>query len=327
MKKLLMLGGTGFIGRYFVEQLNSKEFDVTLYNRGTKNLFPDLKKITGDREKDDYAELAKQDWDCVIDFSSYYPDSLERLLKKIRTKRYIYISTISVYDSQDKAITEESKLFGCTAEQRTDATPNSYGNRKAECERVLLNTGLDSIIFRPCIVYGPYDHTERLYYWLYRIKTQPEILIPAEHQTLLNMTYVKDFCGVIREAIDIKKHLGIYNVVTHEANSFKQKLEVIAECMGTKPNFKEISAQQMEKENLQPWADIPVYIPYDRIISNEKLLKDFSYQLTPFKVSVRETIEHYEKLGWKEGSYGLKLGKEKELLLQINPLHPAGNGG
>jgi 2'-hydroxyisoflavone reductase len=314
MKKLLVLGGTGFIGRYFVEQFSSAGYDVTLYNRGTKKIFPNkVKTLIGDREADDYSGLAKQEWDCVIDFSSYYPHSLHRLLNIIKTKRYIYISTVSVYDSQDGVITEGSKLFECSTEQAKDQASGSYGNRKAECERVLLKASLDTVIFRPCIVYGPYDHTERFYYWLYRLKTQKKILIPAEHHTLLNMTYVKDFCGYIREAIDIKKHGGIYNVVTHEPNTFKQKLEVIAECMGADPVFREISAAKMEKENLQPWADFPVYIPYDRIISSEKLLREFSYRPTPFELSVKETIAHYEKLGWGEGSYGLRL--EKELLL------------
>jgi len=314
MKKLLVLGGTGFIGRYFVEHFLPSGFNVTLYNRGTKTLFPRLKNITGDRETDDYGSLANHEWDCVIDLSSYFPDSLSRLLSKIRTKRYIYISTVSVYDSQDGVITEGSKLFDCSAGQRADPTPNSYGNRKAECERVLLNAGLDAIIFRPCIVYGPYDHTDRFYYWLFRIKTQKEILIPAEHHTLLNMTYVKDFCGFIREAISIKKHAGIYNIVTHDPNTFKQKLEVIAECMGTNPVYKEISTKQMEKENLRPWADFPVYIPYDRIISSEKLLRDFSNQLTSFETSVKETIAYFENLGWREGNYGLRLEREKLLL-------------
>ena len=71
----------------------------------------------------------------------------------------------------------------------------------------------------------------------------------------------------------------------------------------------------MEKENLQPWADIPVYIPYNRIISNKKLLADFSYAFTPFVQSVNETITHYNNFDWKEGKYGLRLEREQKLLL------------
>src|SRR4051812_7392017 len=103
MKKVLILGGTNFVGRNIVEQLSqNKSLNLCLFNRNKTNtdLFPKVRKITGDRETTDLEKIAGENWDVIVDVSAYYPNSLERLLKIIagKTKKYIFISTVSVYD-------------------------------------------------------------------------------------------------------------------------------------------------------------------------------------------------------------------------------------
>ena len=65
---------------------------------------------------------------------------------------------------------ETAPILNCTIDERTDRTPASYGNRKAECERILMNSTQDYIMLRPALVYGAYDHTDRFYYWLYQVQ-------------------------------------------------------------------------------------------------------------------------------------------------------------
>ena len=103
MKKILIFGGTQFIGRRLVELLlENGEYDLTLFNRGKSmpDLFPNVKKILGNRRNEDINQLKDGEWDVVIDVSNYHPYPLQRAVDilKDKVKRYIYISTVSVYD-------------------------------------------------------------------------------------------------------------------------------------------------------------------------------------------------------------------------------------
>ena len=105
MKKILILGGTNFIGRVFMEQLSALEnYNITIFQRGftNSNLFPNIPRISGDRYTEDILKITKEDWDIIVDISCYFPSSLELLIPRLkgRVGRYIYISTVSVYDWQ-----------------------------------------------------------------------------------------------------------------------------------------------------------------------------------------------------------------------------------
>src|SRR4030095_16123065 len=166
--KILILGGTGFVGRILTENLSKAGIMPVLFNRGKRNpdIFPELRKIKGDRETEDIRKIAKETWDAVVDFSGMFPDNVELIVNLLEGKvgRYIFISSVSAYeiDENDKSvnlINENFKTYPCTPEQRKDKNViATYGQKKAEIERVLLNsTGLDVIIFRPALIYGRYD--------------------------------------------------------------------------------------------------------------------------------------------------------------------------
>jgi 2'-hydroxyisoflavone reductase len=221
MEKILILGGTQFIGRTLVEQLQKlNNYDITLFNRQQTqaDLFPEVKKMKGDRETNDISQIENEKWDYVIDVSCYYPDSLVHVLDSIKgsLKKYILVSTCSVYDDdndQTPMRVETAKVLSCTNEQRTDRTDASYGNRKAECERILVNSNQKYTIFRPSLVYGPYDHTDRLYYWLYQVQTSKTLLLPDFGEKLFSITYVHDLVHAIINALESDVS-GIYNVTT-----------------------------------------------------------------------------------------------------------------
>ena len=178
MKKVLVLGGTQFIGRNLVERLLAGgSYEVTLFNRQKtgSDLFPQLNKIKGDRETDDMAQIAGVEWDYVLDLSCYFPAELELTLQYLPKglTRYIFVSTCSVYPTDPEhsgAVTEQEAILPCSAEERIDRSPSTYGNRKAECERVLENSAVPYAILRPGLVYGRYDHTDRFYYWLFQVR-------------------------------------------------------------------------------------------------------------------------------------------------------------
>lgn len=158
MKKILVLGGTMFVGRALVEKLIVlPEYEITLFNRGKSNanLFPGIQQIHGNRETGDIFQVCSQHWNCVIDFSGYYPVSFEKLLASLKGKvgRYIFISTISVYDLEKfngRFVAETDEILPCSDAQKISKLPHAYGEKKAEMERILLRQdGLNKIILRP----------------------------------------------------------------------------------------------------------------------------------------------------------------------------------
>ena len=164
--------------------LEMDAYEVTLFNRQRThaNLFPTVSKLKGDRETKDIQQIADRNWDVVIDLSCYYPDALNSALNAIKqVEKYIFVSTCSVYDNahtHTRLRNEKSEILGCSAAQKVDRSPETYGNRKAECERILRDSGLPYVILRPALVYGKYDPTDRLYYWMYQVNMMDTLLLP-----------------------------------------------------------------------------------------------------------------------------------------------------
>ena len=329
-KKILIFGGTHFIGRVLVEDLLEMEdkYDVALFNRGITHptLFPEVLTINGDRETSDIEKVLFDHWDAVIDISGYYPDSLESFLPKLkgRVGRYIFVSTVSVYDTNaypkddpNFLVKEDHPLLACTDEQRGGSWSEHYGEKKAECERVIQeNHWLDSIILRPSMVYGRYDYTERYYYWLQRIKMRDEILIPNDGEERGNMTFVDDLSRLLISSISVKEHNGIYNAVTHHINSLNDKLDTIADVMGKNPEFISIMDDELKAKGFEPNKAFPCTAGRDMLVYDiAKTEKDFGITFTPYRDSVQATTNYYEfTTKWELGSRGLRYEEEDNLL-------------
>jgi len=324
--KILILGGTGFSGRILTEELLKTDNDITLFNRGKRNpgIFPGVKRITGDRETDDIKQIAGTSWDTVVDFSGMQPGNVELVLNLLKenTGRYIFVSTASVYPLEDTNLKyplhEDTEILPCSEEQKLTKDINTaYGSKKAECERILLSQDwLDVIIFRPGLIYGKYDWSDRFYYWLYRAKTQNEILIPVEGKSKSTNTFSEDFAKIIQEAIDIKNHRKVYNAVTHKPPvSLKEIIEIASRLLKTSPKLISAPIEFLRENNVTEWMDLPMWIhETDLVLDNTKLLEDFKTSLHTFKESVDKSISYYDALGWNEGKYGLRVDREKELI-------------
>ncbi len=329
MKKILIIGGTGFAGRILTENLLKTDNSLTLFNRGKRNtgIFPGVRRITGDRETDDIKQIANETWDVVIDFCGMFPDNIDfvtDILKGIAC-RYIFISSCSVYPLNDPSkikfpITETQETLSCTREQRIDKdVMSSYGEKKAECERVTISKEwLDAVIFRPGLIYGRYDPTDRFYYWLYKVQTQEKILLPDNGKSKFTNTYSEDFASLIQRAIDIPKHNKVYNAVTHEPVSFKEYLDTASDFLDKSPEYINASSEFLVKNNVVPWQDLPGWIgEFDLIIDNSKALNDFPVKFCSFKESIKGCIDYYSDLSWPEPKYGLNPAIESELINKL----------
>lgn len=320
MEKVLVLGGTQFIGRNLVERLLKEDkYEITLFNRGVTgaNLFPNTKQLKGDRETDDIEQIAQTHWDYIIDASCFYPSALQSVLSNInKPKKYVFISTCSVYQSDNLEIlkTENAPVLSCTKEQAVDRTDATYGNRKIACEELLKQYGINYTILRPALVYGRYDYTDRLYYWLHQAKTKRLLLMPDNGERKFSVTYVHHLVDTILQSLN-KDSNEAYNVITQPQTSIKEIVDIATDLFNKIPSFITATPQFLAENKITQWMDMPLWIDGDHFTySNQKLLNDFSSKPTQFKQSIFEAIEYYDTLLWHTPTYGIGEERRQQLI-------------
>src|ERR1700728_2620106 len=159
--RVLVLGGTRFLGRAVVEAALGRGDEVTLFNRGQSNpeLYPGLEEIVGDRAGD-LTALSSRSWDAVIDVAAYDPDLVSRSVRALadRTRHYAFVSTVSVYADHGVRQVEGAPVL----ELRDDTAPDDlYGARKAAAERIVTEAfGDRALIGRAGLIVGPNDPTD-----------------------------------------------------------------------------------------------------------------------------------------------------------------------
>jgi len=305
-EKLLILGGTEFVGRQLVETLwRDSSYDIFLFNRGKTNpdLFPEVQLIKGDRETDDIKLLKEHKWDYVIDFSSYYPGSLRKTLAQINrdVKQYIYISTISVYDfgkyDTTFEIREDFEQMEYTAEELLDKTLKTYGKQKAACELVLNESEwLNKTILRPSVIYGKYDPTDRLYFWLKKIRGASKVILPNNGAFKLSLTFSDDLVQIIRSILRGKINGGIYNCSTHPPMAIKEMMDIIKGVLKSNCEFIDIDIQALRTAGIR----YPLFFGKTLMIDNSKLSQSVGLTFTPFKESIESTVSYYKGTNWKK---------------------------
>ena len=321
-KKVLILGGTQFVGRQVVEKLmNDDSYDLYLFNRGRSNprLFPTVKRIIGDRESDDIAKIAAHKWDYIVDFTLFSPSTLAKTLEyenKDVTK-YIFISTISVFDLKEydgqNQLLETDKLESCTEEEKADRTMRTYGKRKAECERMLNETELNVITLRPSLIYGKYDFTDRFYYWLYRAKNRHEAIMPSMGNEKMSLTYAADFAEMIIACLADKVPNGTYNCSTHEPLSLREMLDIMKPHVQSFCNFYPMSAEDLAEAGVRMQRDLPLWFGTNLMVSKQKIEKT-GFQCKTFEQSIIETTAYFEEIHWPMPRIGLSKKIEMQII-------------
>ena len=264
--KILVLGGTGFIGPHMVREALRRGHDVTLFNRGKtdRTLFRDLELLIGDRDNGLDA-LKGRKWDAVIDNSGYVPrhvaDSARLLSPAV--SHYLFTSSISVYASFAKANHEESPLATMPDESAEEVTGETYGPMKALCERrAAAEIGDDRLtILRPTYICGPGDHTDRFSYWPVRTMKGGEMLWPGSPEDKTQISDVRDLANFVVDAVE-QRITGIYNTVT-PAGSYSIG-DLLADSMavtGSRVDPTWVSADFIEQQNITERNSLPIWAP------------------------------------------------------------------
>jgi len=172
--KILIIGGTVFLGRAIVNEAQKKGHQITLFNRGLSNpgIFHELEIIHGDR-KFNLSALDNRQWDVVIDTCGYIPRIVRLSAEKLKSQvgSYIFISTLSVYaDTHIIGINEDHPVRHLDDEDNEEINNETYGQLKAACEREILDIYQENaLIIRPGLIVGPHDPTDRFTYWVVNV--------------------------------------------------------------------------------------------------------------------------------------------------------------
>ena len=172
--KILVIGGTRFLGRHLVNVVQTRGHEVTLFNRGKTNpdLFPQVETIIGDREKN-LDKLSSRQWDAVIDTCGYVPRMVKISAEALKNSvgQYVFISSISIYADFTKVGIDENDPVGKIEDETLEEiTGEAYGPLKALCETAIQEIYRNgALIIRPGLIVGPYDMTDRFTYWPVRV--------------------------------------------------------------------------------------------------------------------------------------------------------------
>lgn len=215
--RLLVLGGTSFIGRAIVDAALARGHTPTLFTRGRTGpeLFPDVPRLTGDREIGDYASLSGSSWDGVVDVSGYVPRHVREVGDALASPgRYLFISTGSVYDRTlgSDGMTEDTPRLSPERDTE-DITGDTYGPLKVACEDdVQERYGDAATIVRPGIVAGAHDPTDRFTYWVRRAARGGRVALPGRPDQPVQVVDSGDLAALVVTLLE-QDSGGIYNAV------------------------------------------------------------------------------------------------------------------
>ncbi len=239
---VLILGGTGFIGPHQVNHALEQGHNVTLFNRGKRPAdFGDRVEILiGDRDpKVDQGLSAlkgKRTWDIVIDNSGYIPRHVRASAKLLRKRcgRYVYVSTVSVYDfDQGSQFAEDSPL--APVMDTEEVTGESYGSLKAECDVAVQDIyGDRCTVVRPDYIVGPGDHTDRFTYWVERVNRGGNILGPSGPTQAASWVDVRDLSPWL-VSLGEQDMPGVYNASGPSSRTTREGLLWGLKAMTAKP--------------------------------------------------------------------------------------------
>ncbi len=264
--KILILGGTRFIGPHMVREALSRGHTITLFNRGKTNpgLFSDVETLIGDRDGNLQA-LEGRRWDVVIDTSGYLPrlvgDSA-RLLAEV-VDHYLFISTMAVYSSFTTRFMDETGPLKIMEDTASEEIKKYYGELKVQCEQVVQETLPErNTIIRPGIIAGPGDHTDRLNYWPVRVSRGGRMLAPGDGSDFMQWVDVRDLAQFVIRCLE-RNITGIYNAVRPAAAyTIGDMIEDSRVISGVKDlEVKWIPLAFLQKHGVEPWDDLPAYMP------------------------------------------------------------------
>ena len=270
--KLLILGGTLFVGRHLVEAALGRGHEVSLFNRGHEapTLYPEVERLVGDR-RGDLAALRGRRWDAVIDTAAYVPSVVDRAARLLApaVAHYTFISTRSVYadharstESGPVATLTDAELRAAEAivpEGRSHAMLYGahYGALKARCEHAAVEAMPGRVlVVRPGLIVGPYDPTDRFTYWVRRVAQGGEVLAPGRPDRAVRALDARDLAAWCVRKIEAQT-TGVFNT----AGADRETMESLLDACRTRREARLVwmSEAFLVARGVEPWSELPLW--------------------------------------------------------------------
>ncbi|HSD45101.1 MAG TPA: NAD-dependent epimerase/dehydratase family protein [Pyrinomonadaceae bacterium] len=273
--KLLIIGGTRFVGRHLVEAALARCHEVTLFNRGTyAPVTRDVETIAGDRYSD-LAKLHGRRWDVVLDTCGNVPRAVTSAAEVLRdaVDRYVFISSISAYaDLSVRGVEETAPLKQLTSEQVDEANridtsgqPSYgalYGGLKALCEQALEQVMPNRVLtVRPGLIVGPHDYTDRFNYWVMRVARGGEVFAPGRPERPVQFIDARDLAQWMVTMAE-RREVGVYNANCLPGRvTMKDVLDQCKSSSGSDATFTWVSERFLQAEPVMAWSEMPLWLP------------------------------------------------------------------
>ena len=338
--KLLIIGGTRFIGRHLVTAALARDHEVTLFNRGNYSAEPAVETIHGDRHNDsDLAKLRGRRWDVAVDTCGHLPRSVRAAAEMLSgsVDRYIFISSQNAYASVSvPGVDETFPRATLTTEQLdqanaidTSGQPSYgalYGGLKALSEQAAEEVMPDRVLLiRPGLIVGPYDYTDRFTYWVARVARGGEVLAPGRPERFVQFIDARDLCEWIVSMVE-QKATGIYNAnCAPEKLTMQSVLEACKVVSNSDATFTWASEDFLLQENVSAWSDMPLWLPEEAaphlkgfmFINCDKAIAS-GLRFRPLSETIRDTLTWYQATRFnQELKAGITSDREQALLRNL----------
>lgn len=303
--RLLVLGGSWFLGRAVVDDALSRGWEVTTFRRGVSgDDAPGVAVVRGDRTNpEDLARLVQAGpWDAVVDTSGYVPRDVLAVARPLEpvAGRYVFVSTVSVYEGWPiEPLTDDSPTLDCPADAEAefgydgDPAPSVYGFTKAGCERAVINTfGVDrSSILRPGVIIGPREYVGRLPWWLRRVERGGRVLAPGRADRSIQPVDVRDVADfALRTATGLA---GTFNVGAHGDETMGDFLAACRAVTSSDARFEWITDEDwLVAQGVAQWTELPLWRTYAGAWAvDSSRARSVGLQTRPIRATVADTWE------------------------------------
>lgn len=328
--KVLIFGGTGFIGPHIVRALNANGHQITLFNRGKRNpgLFPNIETLLGDRNES-LGALTGRKWDVVVDDAAYFPAQVKKSteLLKDHVGHYIYVSSISAYaDLTPPGIDEDYKLAQLKDPNVTEITAETYGGLKAACEQVVEQAfGARQAVIRPTYIVGPGDTSDRFTYWPVRVARGGEVLAPNSPLDPIQFVDVRDLADFMRVCVE-RTVAGRYNVCNPPgAVTMGDLLEASKRLSKSNATFTWASQDFLQQNKALESGEIPIWAPTSGAEAGTTLVSSAravakGLRFRDLDTTIKDTLAWHEQRPAEQKNKlraGLTVEREEELLKRL----------
>jgi 2'-hydroxyisoflavone reductase len=316
--RILVLGGTQFLGRAVVEAALQHGHDVSMFNRGQTRpeLYPDAEKLRGDRDGD-LGALAGRQFDAVVDTSGYVPRIVRATLGALGdVGHYTFVSSVSVYADLSSPAGEDAPVAQLT-EETEEYRSEAYGALKALCEDVVRERHPKAFIPRPGLIVGPWDPTGRFTYWPERLADGGRVLAPAPAGAPAQVIDVRDLAEWIVSAAD-RKLAGTFNAIA-PPTTIGDVVEMCRRVAGSDAEVIWVDSEFLVEQEIGEWMELPLWLSDPAYRSMQQTPVERATAAGLFHRPLEETVR--DTLAWVQSGdapskppAGLDRAKEQRVL-------------